>query len=73
MQVVFDPSGKHVRNVVLGAKAVTCPTWGGKNRDVLFFTTAQDGEAGAADEGGHVFRYEAPAGTQGQPKYEFAG
>jgi sugar lactone lactonase YvrE len=75
MSVVFDPSGMHVRDVVFSSKAVTCPTWGGKNLDVLFTTTAQDkgvGEEGA-DEDGHVFRYEPPAGTRGQPKYEFGG
>ncbi|TVY38274.1 Uncharacterized protein LSUB1_G002273 [Lachnellula subtilissima] len=44
--VVYDPSGKHVRDVVFSAKAVTCPTWGGKNLDVLFITTAQDKGAG---------------------------
>jgi len=72
--VVFDPSGKHVRDVVLSAKAVTCPGWGGKDLDILFITTAQDnGAEEEADEGGHVFRYEPSAGTKGQPKYEFGG
>lgn len=71
--VVFDPSGKHVRNVVFSARAVTCPTWGGKNLDVLFVTTAQDKGAGEEDQGGHVYRYEPPAGTRGQPKHEFGG
>ncbi|TVY47878.1 putative sugar lactone lactonase [Lachnellula occidentalis] len=71
--VVFDPSGKHIRDVVLSAKAVTCPTWGGENLDVLFVTTAQDKGAGEEDEGGHVYRYVPPAGTRGQPKHEFGG
>ncbi|TVY75916.1 Regucalcin [Lachnellula suecica] len=71
--MVFDPAGKRVRDVVLAAKAVTCPTWGGRNNDVLFATTAQDKSAGAEDEGGHVFRYNPPAGTRGTPKHEFGG
>jgi sugar lactone lactonase YvrE len=69
--VVYDPSGKHIRDLVFSAKAVTCPTWGGKSLDVLFVTTAQD--KSVVDDGGHVFRYEPPAGTRGLPKHEFGG
>jgi sugar lactone lactonase YvrE len=69
--VVYNSSGKHIKDVVFSAKAVTCPTWGGKDLDVLFATTAQD--KSVADDGGHVFRYEPPAETIGLAKHEFGG
>lgn len=69
--MVYDPSGKHIGDVLFSAKAVTCPTWGGENLDVLFATTAQD--KSVADDGGHIFRYEPPAGTRGLSKHEFGG
>jgi sugar lactone lactonase YvrE len=48
---------------------MTCPTWGGKNFDILFITSASGSLKG--DEGGQMFRYKTR--VKGLPKFEFAG
>lgn len=74
--VVFDPSGKQLREVVMSGKYITCPTWGGKNLDTLFITSASDSSATAAkdDLGGNIFSLDLEkSGVKGVPKFEFAG
>lgn len=72
--MVFDPSGKHLKDIVLPAHRPTCTTWGGKNFDILFAASAVDTtpEASPTDEGGHLYRYK-PETSKGAPKFEFAG
>ena len=73
--MVFDPTGKHLKDVKFqGVNNVACTTWGGKNFDTLYVVSGKDKSAapGADSEGGHVFRFR-PKGVQGTPKYEFAG
>lgn len=54
---------------------MTCPTWGGKNFDTLFITSARErtGDDTGADEGGNIFRYKVGGGVKGLPKNEFGG
>ncbi|CAG8984238.1 hypothetical protein HYALB_00004221 [Hymenoscyphus albidus] len=69
---VYSPEGKLLQSIQFPAKCMTCTTWGGKDNDILFVTSAipfTGPEAG--DEGGHVFRYKP--GVKGLPKYSFAG
>jgi sugar lactone lactonase YvrE len=72
--MVFDPSGKHLKDIILSAYNPACTTWGGKNFDIIFCATATDKrpEPNPADDGGHMFRYK-PEKARGAPKYEFAG
>lgn len=53
---------------------LTCPTWGGKNHDILYLTTARDRSENPDpnDDGGHIYKF-LPDGAKGQPKNEFAG
>jgi sugar lactone lactonase YvrE len=69
---VFDPAGTHLKDVILPAYSVTCPTWGGKNFDIIFCSTGMDSrpEPSIADEGGHMYRYK-PETSIGRPKYLF--
>jgi sugar lactone lactonase YvrE len=69
--MVFDPEGRRLKEVVLPAANPTCPTWGGKNFDILFVTTARD-DGLAEDEGGNMFMFK-PVGAKGQAKREFIG
>ncbi|PMD13508.1 regucalcin [Hyaloscypha hepaticicola] len=73
--MIFDSAGKHVKDIEFSAKNLTCPTWGGKNLDILFVTSAKDSFIGIqeGDEGGNMFRYRIPEGPKGKPKFEFAG
>jgi len=72
--MVFDPLGKHLKDIVVPAYSPTCTTWGGKNFDIIFCASGIDRrpEANATDEGGHMYKYK-PATAKGQPKFEFAG
>ncbi|KAJ5672722.1 SGL-domain-containing protein [Penicillium longicatenatum] len=72
--MVFTPQGKLLKQIALPAKYPTCPTWGGKNQDILYITTAKDRTEtpDPNDEGGHM--YMAHVGkVQGQIKHEFRG
>lgn len=73
--MVFDPQGKHLKDVVFSAFNQACTTWGGKDWNILFVASGMDRKkkAGPDDEGGHMFKYHVPAGTKGMPKNEFAG
>ena len=70
---VYSPEGKLLRKINFPAKCVTCPTWGGRDNDILFIASAPPlvEKAAPGDEGGHVFRYKG--GVAGMMKYEFAG
>jgi sugar lactone lactonase YvrE len=72
--MVFNPEGKKLKEVELPAKYPTCPTWGGKNHDILYLSTARDRTENPDpnDDGGHIYMFK-PSQTQGQAKYEFAG
>jgi sugar lactone lactonase YvrE len=73
--MVFDPSGKHLKDVVFkSVNNVACTTWGGKDYNTLYVVSGKDKSAKLGDdtEGGHVFCFK-PNGVQGTPKYEFAG
>ncbi|KAL5318569.1 hypothetical protein ACEPPN_013631 [Leptodophora sp. 'Broadleaf-Isolate-01'] len=73
--MVFDPSGKKIKELVFSGQRLTCPTWGGENNDILFVTSAKgsDGIEGQADEGGNMFSYKVVDGPKGKPEHEFAG
>ena len=73
--MVFDPTGRHLKDIELSAKNMTCPTWAGKELDILFVTSASDDADGIkkGDEGGNMFKYMIREGAKGKPKYEFAG
>ncbi len=73
--MIFDPAGKHLKDVRFSGKRLTCPTWGGKDFDTLFITSAigDDNDVKEGDEGGHVFRYKPAGKVRGLPKYEFGG
>ncbi len=73
--VVFDPTGKQLREIMFPGKKLTCPAWGGKNNDILFVTSAKDvsDTAKDTDQGGSIFRYKVTAGTKGKPENEFMG
>jgi sugar lactone lactonase YvrE len=75
MIVIFDPTGKHLKDIKFSGKNLTCPTWGGKNLDILFVTSAKDPFLGIkdGDEGGNMFKYMIREGPKGKPKFEFAG
>ena len=72
--VIFDPNGKHLKDIEFSGKNLTCPTWGGKNLDILFVTSAKDPFIGIkeGDEGGNMFKYMVTEGPKGKPKFEFA-
>jgi sugar lactone lactonase YvrE len=67
--VVFDPSGNQLKDIIFSGKNMTCPTWGGKDFDILFVTSASGSLMG--DEGGQMFRYKTR--VKGLAKFEFAG
>jgi sugar lactone lactonase YvrE len=73
--VIFDTAGKHLKDIEFSGKNLTCPTWGGKNLDILFVTSAKDPfiSIKEGDEGGNMFIYRIPEGPKGNPKFEFAG
>lgn len=72
--MVLSPEGKRLKEIKFPAMFPTCTTWGGKNHDIIYVSTARDRRENPdpADEGGHMYIYK-PAGTKGQPKHEFAG
>jgi len=72
--MVFSPEAKLLKEITFPAKRVTCPTWGGKDHDIVYVVSGKDtsDDRAADDEGGHVFMYKAE-GVRGRPKYEFAG
>jgi sugar lactone lactonase YvrE len=72
--VRFSPQGKLIGEVHLPALRVSCPTFGGKDMDELFITTAaldDDDLEGRRKyvENGSVFRIKV--GVKGLPKYRF--
>ncbi len=72
----WDPhDGRLVEKVSCPASYVTCPSFGGADLDILYFTTAQKGreemEPAAEPEAGHLFA--AHPGVRGLPGYTFAG
>ncbi|KAH7397783.1 SMP-30/Gluconolaconase/LRE domain-containing protein [Cadophora sp. MPI-SDFR-AT-0126] len=73
--MVFDPSGKKIKELVFSGNRLTCPTWGGVNHDILFISSAKGGEGldGKADEGGNMFNYKVMDGPKGKAEHEFAG
>ncbi|KAJ6107602.1 hypothetical protein N7523_008925 [Penicillium sp. IBT 18751x] len=70
----FSPEGKLLEQVKLPAMCLTCPTWGGKNYDILYITTARDlsKNPDPNDDGGQIYKF-LPDGARGQPNHEFAG
>jgi sugar lactone lactonase YvrE len=48
-----------LKDIEFSAKNMTCPTWCGKNLDILFLTSAKDGILGVKEgrEGGNMSRY----------------
>jgi sugar lactone lactonase YvrE len=64
-----------VAKVECPAANVTCPSFGGPQLDVLYFTTAQKGrdeaEVSPEPEAGNLFA--AQVGVQGLPGFAFAG
>ncbi|OAX76989.1 hypothetical protein ACJ72_08717 [Emergomyces africanus] len=72
---VLGPDGKHLKDIMFTARNVTCTTWGGRNWDLVFATTAKDTnpESRGVDDGGHMFLYKPQDGSKGQAKIEFAG
>jgi sugar lactone lactonase YvrE len=69
---VYDPEGKHLKDITFSGKNITCPTWGGNNLDLLFVISGRR-EPDGIDEGGVVFRYKVSNGPKGTIKHEFAG
>ena len=72
--MVFSPEGKHLKDVAFSAKSLTCPTWGGKDHNIIYVSSGNDTseDRNPNDEGGHLHMYKAE-GVKGRPKYEFAG
>lgn len=72
--MVYSPEGKCLKKINAPAVYPTCTTWGGKNHDIIYLTTASDSRenADAADEGGNIFIIH-PTRAKGQAKVEFAG
>ncbi len=74
--MVFDPTGKKIKEVFVNGKKVTCPAWGGRDYDMIFITSSKGWpipteEVG--DEGGNLFRFKDETGAKGTPKHLFAG
>ena len=72
--VRFSPEGKLIAEVHLPALRVTCPTFGGKDMDELFITTAalDEGDLDGRKryfENGSIFRIKV--GVKGLPKFRF--
>lgn len=67
--------GRMVAKVECPAANVTCPSFGGPDLDVLYFTTARKGrdeaEASPEPEAGNLFA--AEVGVRGMPGFAFAG
>lgn len=68
-------TGEMVEKVTCPVPYVTCPTFGGPDLDVLYFTTAQQGRAEMEPtpeaEAGNIFAIRP--GVRGLPGYSFAG
>lgn len=72
----WDPrTGKLMEKISCPCPNVTCPTFGGPNLDILYFTTAIKGrdeaEPAPEEESGNLFA--AKPGVKGMPGYRFAG
>jgi sugar lactone lactonase YvrE len=70
----YSPAGELVAEIHLPALRVSCPTFGGKDMDELFITTAaldEDDQEGRKKyvENGSIFRIKV--GVQGLPKFRF--
>ena len=74
-KVIFDSKSKKLKEITFSGKNMTCPTWGGKNFDTLFATSAkaENGSVEVGDEGGSMFRYHVRDGAKGGSRREFAG
>ncbi|KAJ5948959.1 hypothetical protein N7454_002266 [Penicillium verhagenii] len=72
--MVFTPHGKLLKQIALPAMYPTCPTWAGKNQDILYITTGKDrtDNPDPNDEGGHMYMVRIGKG-RGHVKYEFGG
>lgn len=71
--MVFDPVGKHLKDIVLPAYNPTCTTWGGNNFDIVFCASGKDKRIGvASDDGGHMYKYKSVT-AKGTPKFSFNG
>ncbi len=73
--MVFDPTGKQIKELLFPGQRLTCPTWGGENNDIIFITSASGGAgiASQIDEGGNMFSYKVAEGPRGKPEHEFSG
>lgn len=72
----WDPSsGRMVSKVTCPAPYVTCPSFGGSDLDVLYFTTAQKGreDMEPATESGAGDLFAARPGVRGMAGFAFAG
>lgn len=72
--MVFNPEGRHLKDIVFTARNPACTTWGGKNFDIIFLASGKwrGKREIPGDEGGHMFKFK-PGDARGQPKYEFSG
>lgn len=70
--MIFSPEGECLKEISFPAAYVTCPTWGGKDHDIIYLSTGKDRRANSdpVDGGGHMYMYK-PAGSKGQPKHNF--
>jgi sugar lactone lactonase YvrE len=68
-------NGEMVAKVECPSANVTCPSFGGPDLDVLYFTSAQkgrdDAEPSPEAEAGNLFA--AKVGVRGMPGFAFAG
>lgn len=72
----WDPaSGRLMEKIIAPCPFVTCPTFGGPDLSILFFTTAKHGNdrtpPDTNPESGNLFA--APTNTRGLPGFRFAG
>lgn len=74
-KVVFDPSGVKKYQISISAKAITCPTFGGKDLDEVFVTSARGKDFVEGSDGGMLFRFQIPEewGIKGRVSEAFGG
>ncbi|ODV97650.1 hypothetical protein PACTADRAFT_47523 [Pachysolen tannophilus NRRL Y-2460] len=70
---VYNPNGELIKTLKFGAKKLTCPTWGGKDHNIMYVVSSYDTDENKDenDYGGQLFKYHTD--TTGLRKNEFAG
>lgn len=73
--MVFNPSGAKKHKIPISAKAITCPTFGGKDLDEVFVTSARGKDFVHGSDGGKLFGLKIPGewGIKGRVSESFAG